>query len=366
MRNIYIILTTCVFGLLFITGCSDDQYTEIENGIYISQSESNMTEKVVVADKGADYLLSLRLGNLHNSDVVASLEVNDDIIDQYNKENGTKLIALPESFFTLSEKEVVIQKGEINSSPIKIHINALDETLPEGNKYAIPVAIKESNGVSMVNASRSRILIIQRVMITNVAHFNASPTSFEIPTPLDLTAWTVEFRIKMDSFHKNNQAVFWSGPTEIYSRFGDVVIDKNQLQVKGVNAQVNTQTHFTPNQWYHMAMVFDGATFKIYIDGEVDLNVGAEVGKVYNMKSFGFGNFKGQFSEMRFFQTARTQSEIKDNMYALDPQTPGLIGYYRLNEGSGDVLKDSSSNGYNIDIPSGVTWVNNVKVPDIQ
>ncbi|MDC1107346.1 DUF1735 domain-containing protein [Prolixibacteraceae bacterium] len=362
-KRIYILyLITLLFCLN--TGCEEDQYSEIDNGVYISQAETKTTEKVVVTEDGADYLLSVRLGNLFSDDISASLEIDPDAIEAYNKKNGTNLVALPEEYFTISDEQVTIEKGEINSKPIKIHINKLDDKLPESNKYAIPISINNANGVPIVDAAKTKLLILQRIIITNVAKFENSPANFKMDENLNLSSWTIEFRCKVDAFYKNNQAMFWAYPTEIYSRFGDVVIDKDQFQVKGINAQVNSDTHFTAKQWYHIAMVFDGATFKIYIDGEVDLNVGAEVGKIYEINNFGFGSFKGLLSEVRFFSTVRSQNQIKDNMYALDPNTKGLIGYWRINEGEGDILKDSSPNKRDITL-SGITWVHNVKVPEL-
>jgi hypothetical protein len=52
-------------------------------------------------------------------------------------------------------------------------------------------------------------------------------------------------------------------------------------------------------------------------------------------------------SQMRLWKTAISQSQIKNNMYyEIDPANPGLIGYWPMNEGSGNVFKDITGNGH--------------------
>ena len=42
----------------------------------------------------------------------------------------------------------------------------------------------------------------------------------------------MEWRAKAEDLKGNNQTLIYSYPTEVYTRFGDVVIQPNQLQVK--------------------------------------------------------------------------------------------------------------------------------------
>lgn len=50
--------------------------------------------------------------------------------------------------------------------------------------------------------------------------------------------------------------------------------------------------------------------------------------------------FSGLMSEVRLWDVVRTPSQIKENMLFVDPETPGLVLYYKLN---GD-CNDSTSN----------------------
>src|SRR5690606_15407753 len=52
---------------------------------------------------------------------------------------------------------------------------------------------------------------------------------------------------------------------------------------------------------------------------------------------------KGDFKDIRLWDVARTQEELKENMAGLrDVNNPQLIGYWKLDEGEGGVAYDSS------------------------
>ena len=71
-----------------------------------------------------------------------------------------------------------------------------------------------------------------------------------------------------------------------------------------------------------------------------------------------------RYSEFRFWNTARTQNEILNNMYVCDPATPGFIFYYKMNEGSGNTLHDVSGGFGDIEIGGNgsPTWIQDVRI----
>lgn len=50
-------------------------------------------------------------------------------------------------------------------------------------------------------------------------------------------------------------------------------------------------------------------------------------------------------------------------MYFVDPMTPGLLAYWKFNEGSGNQIMDATGNGTNLTGSGTPEWVN-VELPE--
>jgi hypothetical protein len=113
---------------------------------------------------------------------------------------------------------------------------------------------------------------------------------------------------------------------------------------------------FSFGTWYHVAGTYDGTTVKLYIDGNL---VGTHaVSKSIDWDSGYFGSyiggngrdpfnkFNGELDEVRVWNVARSQSEIQACMKRrLTGTEPGLVGYYRFDEGTGQIVRDLSPAG---------------------
>jgi len=109
--------------------------------------------------------------------------------------------------------------------------------------------------------------------------------------------------------------------------------------------------------WHHIACVRSGTGAgqgKIYIDGvdqtDTAFNTTGTVISLSGGLSFGVGLttyfLNGTIDEIRIWNVARTQAEINDNMnIELTGSEPGLIGYWKFNEGSGQIILDTQTNG---------------------
>lgn len=82
----------------------------------------------------------------------------------------------------------------------------------------------------------------------------------------------------------------------------------------------------------------------------------------YTGNGYHLGNT--MYSEMRLWNKARTQKEILNNMYACDPATPGLVFYFKFNEGEGSLFHDATGNGYDVSTDGGVepVWIQDVRI----
>ena len=161
---------------------------------------------------------------------------------------------------------------------------------------------------------------------------------------------------------------------EFLLRFGDVTIKPNQIQLAGGGYPVTGKTEFEVNKWYHLAVVFDGSSIKLYVNGELDGQVDAPRGPITlcgktDKRRFCIGSsldsryLDGVISEVRVWKKALTQSEIQNNMCYISPDNyQDMIAYWRFNEGEGDVVRDWTGNGW--DINKTLNWVEGVRCPE--
>lgn len=121
------------------------------------------------------------------------------------------------------------------------------------------------------------------------------------------------------------------------------------------------------NKWYHIAVTFDNGDITVYINGQQKAKQTVELKEVTfatgtwtqetnwgSKRHFYLGHsvdqrrcLKGEMSEVRIWNKVLSASEItaEGHYYEVEPSSEGLVAYWKLNEGSGDVAKDSSNSG---------------------
>jgi len=108
------------------------------------------------------------------------------------------------------------------------------------------------------------------------------------------------------------------------------------------NQAWSTTQYINMNQWYHLAMSWEGSSLKLYVNGELtweasnadsspipaDLNYPFEFGRrVGDNNSY----LKGRLAEARVWNIARSLEDIRENMYlSLVGNEEGLVGYWPL------------------------------------
>jgi len=100
--------------------------------------------------------------------------------------------------------------------------------------------------------------------------------------------------------------------------------------------------------WQHFSLQASNAGdfMRIYRNGVLEAEkVGAETFEL-NSDSFtiggeGWDGFEGRIDELRVWDHVRTAEQVLQGMNGtVDPATPGLVGYWRFDEGSGSLSKD--------------------------
>lgn len=106
------------------------------------------------------------------------------------------------------------------------------------------------------------------------------------------------------------------------------------------------QTYITPNEWHNLLIRCDGTNVELWVDGE---NMGTRTSQDNTSHSWGAGtffatltasatvdhHFSGSMDEVRVWNRALTQNEIRDNLCnQLVGNEAGLVGYWNMNEGT--------------------------------
>lgn len=373
------ILAGMALGALLLTGCNDAEYDTLSNQAYILQTNTNANSslKLTVGAEVATTTVNVRLSDVANVESRYRLVYDTAVVNEYNRLNETPYVSLPQESFSLSSEETTIEAGASVSTPITLTVPSYSEALKaSGKKYAIGFRLENTSGNASVLPSGSKIVyildqvVIQPVVVLDQSHYVSQNLVKNYP----LTEWTVEMNINKHILYTevgrgNNQAIFGAGPDEIYIRFGDAPIEGNRLQIKTQGTQMNSLALFNEHTWYHLAFVCTGTKLYLYVNGQLDNSMDLP-GKTTNVNSinicspstYWLGN--AMYSEVRFWQRARSQAEIANNMYACDPTTPGLITYYKMNEGEGYSFRDASGNGNNAETNGQAVpeWIQDVRI----
>ena len=114
---------------------------------------------------------------------------------------------------------------------------------------------------------------------------------------------------------------------------------------EGVWHEAGGTTVIATNTWYHLALTYDGSNMRIFVNGEEEGSAPVSDTMARTTDNFRIGsrnayvtttNTNGIIDEARVWDVARTREEIRASMNRTIPgNTPGLVGYWRFDEGSG-------------------------------
>ncbi len=185
-----------------------------------------------------------------------------------------------------------------------------------------------------------------------------------------VTQFTMDFWVKTTDSGAGPQ--YWQHPTLIGNAtagsgsgdFGIMVSSGNLAAFSGLTASgdnaVITTKRINDNKWHHIAAVNDGTFISFYVDGiklPETLGVGIGTGLTTNTVPLGIGsnnnafyNFtqlEGTIDEVRFWNTALSQTQIRDRMCqtitATDPIYSNLVAYYNFDEQCGASALDATA-----------------------
>lgn len=136
---------------------------------------------------------------------------------------------------------------------------------------------------------------------------------------------------------------------------------KIRFEIKGANGDYTRKIYDgTTNilgAWHHVAATYDGSSLKLYVDGNEEV-ISAKydddvVGPLSINKQFLMGSERaygprldGRIDEIRIWNTTRNATDIQSQMNTtLTGTESGLIGYWPIEEGSGNTTEDLTAAG---------------------
>jgi hypothetical protein len=123
----------------------------------------------------------------------------------------------------------------------------------------------------------------------------------------------------------------------------------------GANVPVAGITPVAYGEWQHAAATFNGTEWRLYLNGNLEAvrNAGgltprfdsiqhASIATAMNSTGLGEGAFGGFMDEVRIWNTARTQAQLRQSIHFEVPSSNGLVARWGMTEGTGNTITSSA------------------------
>ncbi len=210
---------------------------------------------------------------------------------------------------------------------------------------------------------------------TSSLSFNGTNNSVEIVNPnlpIGNSPRTVEFWMKSNQLNAATILLWGTGGNS--QLFGINVggglngFGAGTIVFWGFFNDYGSPLFIADSAWHHVAVTYDGVSLRIIVDNVADtptvraLNTGAS-SLVIGADAPGNTGYRGKISELRIWNYARTLPQIQSAMYSsLTGTETGLVGLWRLNEGSGTTAFNDVPGSANGTI-NGAAWSTDVPTP---
>ena len=376
---VLVIILTSVFG------CDDAEMKAIDNGLYIQEAApSNKFDQQIITqlvdDEEVVKTLTVRLVRAMDHDVTVTLDIDPQLLEDYNNKNEANYLVLPEEYRNF-EKTVTISAGNVSAPVIDLTIKPYSSS--NGEAYAIPIRITSVDGPIEMKGNANHLLYLltspHRQKAVIIKRGNRTTKTFSTAIPME--QWTFEYWVKVDNItgrptgdweglgNKNFRARIFVPDSQPLT-FSDLTL---RYYADGANVQIpilqfqNSAGHFDttgfwwPDTWYHIAYTYDGTTVTLYKDGVNDNSLANSIDWTFKSLSFAIGSFgyeqQVEFAQIRMWKKCLSENVIKDNMSRqVAGDSDGLIGYWKCDEGTGNELKDSSPNQNHVTLGGTPQW----------
>jgi len=370
----------------FCWGCNDAVNDAItDNRAYIRGAYEQKISAIFLEGLGEEYAaVPVCITRRDDTrDIEVTVQASAEALDRYNKKYNKDYQMYPVHLWRFESETATIKKGAAATTAGMVIQPVPEELVETGDTYAIPVSIAKADGIGILEGSETLIYILRRTPRATVGGFANTGELQELMLPLihegnfiAHSALTIEFLIKLTAWKSaHNYALIYNvggwgpGQGQIYSRIENGRNGLNAASFEWNIGDGEAISAFPPSgkielgKWYHVAFTFGNGVIQIYIDGismaKMDVarkTIECSDGYVWRGAGtnggYGFPPSRNatMTSELRIWSVVRTQEQIQENMYGVNPKTPGLLGYWKMNDGSGSAVKDyaGTAHGYTV------------------
>ena len=424
MRNFNFIIRIAVLALLVSCNRFEPVDHVFDNCAYLDVSATSQTQAATFGNRvgSLEKHLCVALSYPSDKDVKATISVDASLTDAFNHRYGTDYQLLPDAYLDFSPVSVIIEAGKVNSEKVSIGFKNLmgqgeDQTgaMETDKTYLLPVRLSSEDISTMDGSSvayylvkRSSAITVAAQLTDNWIEFPLMDTPGEVADAYNgLTALTYEALVNVDRFDLDNKdgvcniSTVMGVEQYLLLRIGDANFERQCLQFDGsgngsqfgkLPSKSDPAKKLYSGSWYHVACTYDQneRVARIYVNGKLidevkEAGVAGPtadnkitlamralgmpeayqffIGKSYN----DFRPLQGKIAEARVWRVARTGDEIWKNMYRIEnPKDQNdLIGYWKFNDGEGNVVKDYSWVGNHGKAVGDIIWPDGIEIHEI-
>lgn len=424
MRNFNFIIRIAVLALLVSCNRFEPVDHVFDNCAYLDVSATSQTQAATFGNRvgSLEKHLCVALSYPSDKDVKATISVDASLTDAFNHRYGTDYQLLPDAYLDFSPVSVTIEAGKVNSEKVSIGFKNLmgqgkDQTgaMETDKTYLLPVKLSSEDISTMDGSSvayylvkRSSAITVAAQLTDNWIEFPLMDTPGEVADAYNgLTALTYEALVNVDRFDLDNKdgvcniSTVMGVEQYLLLRIGDANFERQCLQFDGsgngfqfgkLPSKSDPAKKLYSGSWYHVACTYDQneRVARIYVNGKLidevkEAGVAGPtadnkitlamralgmpeayqffIGKSYN----DFRPLQGKIAEARVWRVARTGDEIWKNMYRIEnpKDQKDLIGYWKFNDGEGNVVKDYSLVGNHGKAVGDIIWPDGIEIHEI-
>lgn len=377
MKRLFLYLLLGSLTLTNLTGCDDAESPALDNAIYIvDAAERDTYDCIVMRMADREFNVTVRMTDKKDVPVKVTLALDEEALAAHNAKFDEALKVLPTDNWALLDSdgnplsgdriEVTIPAGRTTAVfPVQLKAVSADDT----EQYALPLSIANvSEPIQVLDKQRTVLYMFQSDFETPAVFLK--PYSVLRGEWNDFPAtnsWTVEFHFTFDRTVTDNlygQVLTFFGNVGAEGLYVRPYKDSDAMDIHlfgdfgiasfNVAEQKWWSSRDFQGRWHHFAYVCTNGVCTSYLDGvEMASSTSPKLltPVQWTAVTFSDRNHTARlgYSEFRVWSVARSIEDIKRNKYQVNPNSKGLFAYWKLNEGEGDLLKDATGNGHDID-----------------